>query len=133
MILQPKPITDGMFKGIYNGKQYHEADTVAVLNRAWSAGVDRIIVNTSSWWSLYVFFYVLIIRKKLDLFIHASVCCVIIVEFFIRSAYSLIFGFKYFLQLLLLGEWSILVSHKLRENLSFLWQLKLLLFSTIIK
>eukprot|EP01018_Ginkgo_biloba_P018196 Gb_27108 [translate_table: standard] len=35
--------TDGMFKGIYNGKQYHIADIGAVLKRAWEAGVDRII------------------------------------------------------------------------------------------
>nr|XP_027084935.1 putative deoxyribonuclease TATDN1 isoform X2 [Coffea arabica] len=36
---------DGMFKGIYNGKKYHVADIVAVLSRAWSVGVDRIIVT----------------------------------------------------------------------------------------
>ncbi|XP_071906209.1 uncharacterized protein [Coffea arabica] len=36
---------DGMFKGIYNGKKYHVADIVAVLSRARSAGVDRIIVT----------------------------------------------------------------------------------------
>jgi len=35
---------DGMFKGIYNGKQYHVADIANVLSRAWNAGVDRIIV-----------------------------------------------------------------------------------------
>ncbi|CAI9097584.1 OLC1v1034050C1 [Oldenlandia corymbosa var. corymbosa] len=40
--------TDGMFKGIYNGKQYHESDIGAVLSRAWSAGVDRIIVTGGS-------------------------------------------------------------------------------------
>nr|XP_027084936.1 putative deoxyribonuclease TATDN1 isoform X3 [Coffea arabica] len=38
-------LTDGMFKGIYNGKKYHVADIVAVLSRAWSVGVDRIIVT----------------------------------------------------------------------------------------
>ncbi|XP_071906189.1 uncharacterized protein [Coffea arabica] len=38
-------LTDGMFKGIYNGKKYHVADIVAVLSRARSAGVDRIIVT----------------------------------------------------------------------------------------
>lgn len=37
--------TDGMFKGIYNGKQYHKADISAVLIRAWNAGVERIIVS----------------------------------------------------------------------------------------
>ncbi|KAI3417772.1 uncharacterized protein J3R85_014227 [Psidium guajava] len=40
--------TDGMFKGIYNGKQCHVADVATVLNRAWSAGVDRIIVTGGS-------------------------------------------------------------------------------------
>lgn len=40
--------TDGMFKGIYNGKQYHVSDMAAVLSRAWSAGVDRIIVTGGS-------------------------------------------------------------------------------------
>ncbi|GAB2221116.1 hypothetical protein Droror1_Dr00012284 [Drosera rotundifolia] len=37
--------TDGMFKGIYNGKQYQALDIQAVLVRAWSVGVDRIIVT----------------------------------------------------------------------------------------
>nr|GMC88779.1 putative deoxyribonuclease TATDN1 [Ipomoea batatas] len=37
-----------MFKGIYNGKQYHAADIQAVLKRAWTAGVDRIIVTGGS-------------------------------------------------------------------------------------
>ncbi|THG11667.1 hypothetical protein TEA_005914 [Camellia sinensis var. sinensis] len=32
-----------MFRGIYNGKQCHIPDIAAVLTRAWSAGVDRII------------------------------------------------------------------------------------------
>ncbi|KAF2308312.1 hypothetical protein GH714_039972 [Hevea brasiliensis] len=41
-------LTDGMFKGIYNGKQHHVADVATVLNRAWSAGVDRIIVTGGS-------------------------------------------------------------------------------------
>ncbi|KAG9160441.1 hypothetical protein Leryth_008830 [Lithospermum erythrorhizon] len=41
-------LTDGMFKGIYNGKQYHVADIQAVLSRAWRAGVDRIIVTGGS-------------------------------------------------------------------------------------
>ncbi|XP_031737690.1 putative deoxyribonuclease TATDN1 isoform X1 [Cucumis sativus] len=40
--------TDGMFKGIYHGKQYHAADLAAVLSRAWSAGVQRIIVTGGS-------------------------------------------------------------------------------------
>ncbi|RVW73017.1 putative deoxyribonuclease TATDN1 [Vitis vinifera] len=37
-----------MFKGIYNGKQCHVSDLAAVLSRAWSAGVDRIIVTGGS-------------------------------------------------------------------------------------
>ncbi|KAJ0982633.1 hypothetical protein J5N97_010888 [Dioscorea zingiberensis] len=41
-------LTDGMFKGIYNGKQYHVGDISAVLARAWNAGVDRIIVTGGS-------------------------------------------------------------------------------------
>ncbi|KAL3628136.1 hypothetical protein CASFOL_027182 [Castilleja foliolosa] len=40
--------TDGMFRGMYNGKQHHVADIAAVLSRAWSAGVDRIIVTGGS-------------------------------------------------------------------------------------
>ncbi|XP_065857327.1 uncharacterized protein [Euphorbia lathyris] len=40
--------TDGMFNGIYNGKQCHVADIATVLSRAWSAGVDRIIVTGGS-------------------------------------------------------------------------------------
>ncbi|KAL0555264.1 hypothetical protein IC582_009206 [Cucumis melo] len=40
--------TDGMFRGIYHGKQYHAADIAAVLSRAWSAGVQRIIVTGGS-------------------------------------------------------------------------------------
>ncbi|KAI3688032.1 hypothetical protein L1987_81738 [Smallanthus sonchifolius] len=40
--------TDGMFKGLYNGKQCHSPDIAAVLTRAWSAGVDRIIVTGGS-------------------------------------------------------------------------------------
>ncbi|CAN6475348.1 unnamed protein product [Victoria cruziana] len=40
--------TDGMFKGIYNGKRCHAADLPVVLQRAWNAGVDRIIVTGGS-------------------------------------------------------------------------------------
>ncbi|KAM6547768.1 hypothetical protein CsatB_019444 [Cannabis sativa] len=40
--------TDGMFKGMYNGKQCHVADIATVLGRAWTAGVDRIIVTGGS-------------------------------------------------------------------------------------
>ncbi|TYJ37837.1 hypothetical protein E1A91_A05G403200v1 [Gossypium mustelinum] len=38
--------TDGMFKGIYNGKQHHVSDIATVLSRAWN--VDRIIVTGGS-------------------------------------------------------------------------------------
>ncbi|XP_042485136.1 putative deoxyribonuclease TATDN1 isoform X2 [Macadamia integrifolia] len=37
-----------MFKGVYNGKNYHVADIPAVLSRAWSAGVERIVVTGGS-------------------------------------------------------------------------------------
>ncbi|XP_027350823.1 putative deoxyribonuclease TATDN1 isoform X1 [Abrus precatorius] len=40
--------TDGMFKGIYNGKQCHLSDIPTVLTRAWAAGVHRIIVTGGS-------------------------------------------------------------------------------------
>eukprot|EP00252_Welwitschia_mirabilis_P009932 TRINITY_DN22880_c0_g1_i2.p1 TRINITY_DN22880_c0_g1~~TRINITY_DN22880_c0_g1_i2.p1 ORF type:complete len:322 (-),score=59.90 TRINITY_DN22880_c0_g1_i2:223-1188(-) len=41
-------LTDGMFKGVYNGKQYHAADIAQVLKRAWDAGIERIIVTGGS-------------------------------------------------------------------------------------
>ncbi|KAJ3669958.1 hypothetical protein LUZ60_010282 [Juncus effusus] len=41
-------LTDGMFKGLYNGRQCHMADIPAVLSRAWASGVDRIIVTGGS-------------------------------------------------------------------------------------
>ncbi|MCO5551116.1 hypothetical protein L7F22_004613 [Adiantum nelumboides] len=41
-------LTDGMFKGIYHGKRYHASDLLAVLQRAWNSGVDRIIVTGGS-------------------------------------------------------------------------------------
>ncbi|GFP84818.1 putative deoxyribonuclease tatdn1 [Phtheirospermum japonicum] len=40
--------TDGMFRGMYNGKPHHVADIAAVLSRAWSTGVDRSIVTGGS-------------------------------------------------------------------------------------
>ncbi|XP_020228388.1 putative deoxyribonuclease TATDN1 [Cajanus cajan] len=40
--------TDGMFMGIYHGKQCHVSDIATVLNRAWAAGVQRIIVTGGS-------------------------------------------------------------------------------------
>ncbi|WVZ06093.1 hypothetical protein V8G54_019439 [Vigna mungo] len=47
LYLIPKT-ADGMFKGIYHGKQCHVSDIATVLNRAWAAGVTRIIVMFSS-------------------------------------------------------------------------------------
>lgn len=44
---------DQMFKGIYNGRQCHVADIPAVLARAWTAGIDRIIVSIY-WLFLYI-------------------------------------------------------------------------------
>ncbi|KAJ7551823.1 hypothetical protein O6H91_06G030500 [Diphasiastrum complanatum] len=41
-------LSDGMFRGVYHGKQYHVADLGAVLARAWDAGVNRIIVTGGS-------------------------------------------------------------------------------------
>ncbi|CAA6653744.1 unnamed protein product [Spirodela intermedia] len=40
--------TDGMFRGVYNGRQCHAADISNVLRRAWAAGVERIIVTGGS-------------------------------------------------------------------------------------
>eukprot|EP00897_Mesotaenium_endlicherianum_P010571 jgi/Mesen1/9542/ME000064S08889 len=41
-------LTDGMFQGVYNGKQAHPPDMPAVLGRAWAAGVERIIITGGS-------------------------------------------------------------------------------------
>ncbi|CAB3363655.1 Hypothetical predicted protein [Cloeon dipterum] len=41
-------LTDGMYKGIYNGTKRHEPDLACVLKRAWDAGVERIIVTGGS-------------------------------------------------------------------------------------
>lgn len=41
-------LTDGMFQGIYRSKQVHPPDLGAVLARAKSAGVERIIVTAGS-------------------------------------------------------------------------------------
>lgn len=42
-----------MFRGMYNGKQHHVADIATVLSRAWSAGVDRIIVNSFAYFLFF--------------------------------------------------------------------------------
>ncbi|KAL3691511.1 hypothetical protein R1sor_005162 [Riccia sorocarpa] len=38
-------LADGMFRGLYHGKQQHPGDMSAVLKRAWDAGVERIIIT----------------------------------------------------------------------------------------
>uniref|UniRef100_A0A0E0HWT4 TatD related DNase n=1 Tax=Oryza nivara TaxID=4536 RepID=A0A0E0HWT4_ORYNI len=45
LLLRCERTEDGMFRGIYHGKQCHAADIPAVLARAWASGVDRIIVR----------------------------------------------------------------------------------------
>ena len=42
-------MTDEMFRGIYNGKQAHTDDLDTVLERAWSGGVEKIIVTCGNW------------------------------------------------------------------------------------
>lgn len=37
-----------MFQGIYNGSQKHPNDLDIVLNRAWTSGLDKIIVTVGS-------------------------------------------------------------------------------------
>ncbi|XP_059477592.1 deoxyribonuclease TATDN1 [Neocloeon triangulifer] len=41
-------LTDGMYKGIYNGTKRHEPDLPNVLKRAWDAGLKHIIVTGGS-------------------------------------------------------------------------------------
>lgn len=41
-------LTDKMFQGIYNGEQKHPADYDDVLNRAWSAGLDKMIITVGT-------------------------------------------------------------------------------------
>lgn len=41
-------LTDGMYKGLYNGSQRHEPDLSSVLSRAWEAGLKHIIVTGGS-------------------------------------------------------------------------------------
>ena len=43
-------LTDDMYCGVYGGenKRYHDPDLPAVLERAWAAGVQRIIVTGGS-------------------------------------------------------------------------------------
>lgn len=37
-----------MFQGIYNGSQKHPDDLEIVLDRAWTSGLDKIIVTVGS-------------------------------------------------------------------------------------
>lgn len=41
-------LTDSMYQGVYGGKQYHPPDLDAVLQRAWAAGVQRIIITAGN-------------------------------------------------------------------------------------
>ncbi|KAG5454143.1 TatD DNase [Clonorchis sinensis] len=41
-------LTDKVFRGLYRGRQHHEDDFQIVLSRAFSAGIDKIIVTTGS-------------------------------------------------------------------------------------
>lgn len=42
-------LLDAMFQGVYNeGRSYHPPDLNAVLQRAWDAGVQRIIITAGS-------------------------------------------------------------------------------------
>ena len=38
-------LTDPVFRGVYRGKQKHEDDFDAVLERAWASGVERIVIT----------------------------------------------------------------------------------------
>eukprot|EP00116_Pleurobrachia_bachei_P000176 sb/3460438/ len=39
-------LTDSMFRGVYRGKTVHVDDYAAMMDRAWSVGVEKIIVTT---------------------------------------------------------------------------------------
>ena len=41
-------LLDPMFRGVYRGKQAHAEDLDAVLERAWAAGVERIVVTAGT-------------------------------------------------------------------------------------
>lgn len=41
-------LTDAMFQGRYNDKEYHPEDLKDVLDRAWAADVERIIITAGS-------------------------------------------------------------------------------------
>ena len=41
-------LTDGMFRGEYHGKTYHEPDLDVVLRRAWDVGVEKVMVTAGT-------------------------------------------------------------------------------------
>lgn len=41
-------LLDGMYSGVYNGKQSHRGDLDSVLDRAWAIGIDRMIVTAGT-------------------------------------------------------------------------------------
>lgn len=41
-------LSDRMYQGEYNGSKKHEADLPDVLERAWNAGIDRMIITGGS-------------------------------------------------------------------------------------
>jgi TatD DNase family protein len=41
-------LTDGMYKGLYNGSKKHEPDLPFVLKRAWEAGLKHIVITGGS-------------------------------------------------------------------------------------
>lgn len=38
-------LTDPMFQGVYNGSAKHQADLNNVLERGWSAGLQKVIIT----------------------------------------------------------------------------------------
>lgn len=41
-------LTDAMYLGIYHGSQKHEPDIKEVIQRSWSAGLEKIIITGGS-------------------------------------------------------------------------------------
>lgn len=41
-------MTDDMYSGMYNGSKKHEPDLEKVLERAWTAGVEKIFVTAGN-------------------------------------------------------------------------------------
>lgn len=41
-------LTDGMFRGIYNGSQKHPNDLDTVLKRSWTTGLEKIIITVGT-------------------------------------------------------------------------------------